>query len=336
MSTFWHAPASAGAAGDEEDAMEFDLRSRWRRALVIAAAVLTAGLATAESGTIASRTFEVTGRGLLKVGSDLGSVKVESGSTGRVTAEVTYDTRGIDRHDLDRFLEGFKVSFAQDGNNVTVTAENAERGWSWWSDGRSRPAVTFTFVVPRAFDVSLETGGGTISVADLDGTVTARTSGGSLNFGSIAGPVTGRTSGGSIALDGCSGDADVATSGGSITIGEVKGRVKAHTSGGGIRVDAVAGDIDASTSGGSIHAHITEQPRGDCRLTTSGGSVTVHLFQGIAVDIDARGSWVRSELPVTMTVSGEVRHDRMRGTINGGGPQLYLCTSGGGVRILRD
>jgi hypothetical protein len=316
--------------------MKLDIRLQWRRALVATAVILAAGMATAESQTIASRTFDVKGRGLLTVDSDLGSVKVESGDAGQVRVDVTYDTRGTDRQDIDRFLEDFKVSFSQSGNDVSVTAEYPENGGHWWNRMRSHPSVTFAVAVPRAFDVSLRTGGGSITVADLEGTVDAHTSGGSLHFGSITGPVTGRTSGGSIVLDGCAGDADVSTSGGSITIGEVAGQVKARTSGGSIQVDAVAGDIDASTSGGSVRARITKQPKGDCRLTTSGGSVTVRLAQGIAVDIDAHGNWVRSELPVTMTVSGDLHRNRMRGTINGGGPQLYLRTSGGGVKILAD
>ena len=84
-----------------------------------------------------------------------------------------------------------------------------------------------------------------------------------------------------------------------------------------------------------MSAVISTQPAGDCSLTTSGGSITVHMKDDIGVDLNAKtsGGKVSSDLPVV--IQGEISKHRIRGKINGGGPELYLKTSGGSIRIKR-
>jgi len=96
----------------------------------------------------------------------------------------------------------------------------------------------------------------------------------------------------------------------------------------------VMGAIDASTSGGTVTAYISEQPADDCRLTTSGGGVAVTLADGIGVELDAQssGGRVTSDFDVS---GGRSTKTSLAGAINGGGPELYLRSSGGGVKIER-
>lgn len=142
-----------------------------------------------------------------------------------------------------------------------------------------------------------------------------------------------KTGGGSIKLDDLQGRVDAHTSGGSIRLGRIQGDVEVDTSGGSIRVEEVAGNINAHTSGGSIRASITKQPSHDCRLSTSGGSVSVELAESIAVDLDARTSGGR--VSSDFDVDGKIKRNRIRGTINGGGPDLDLETSGGSVSVYK-
>jgi hypothetical protein len=213
--------------------------------------------------------------------------------------------------------------------------------------------VEYRITVPEKFDADVETSGGAISVSNLKGEVTARTSGGPLNFESIDGPVNGRTSGGSITVAGgkgravvhtsggpiriseVTGDVDASTSGGPISIERTGGRVRAHTSGGGIEIREATGSIDASTSGGGVTASLLGQPKEECRLNTSGGSINVSLGKGIHMDLDASSSGGRvwTDFPVA---NGHDRNEReLRGPLNGGGPLLYLHTSGGGISVRR-
>ena len=279
------------------------------------------------------RSFQVKPGGNLILETDIGSIEVSSGPDDRVTVEVIRRVRAVSERKAKRILDDLEIDMKQSGNDVIIDADykRSRRFFSWFR--RNRLRVRFVITVPSQYNVDIKTSGGSIKVSNLEGEVKTRTSGGSLKYGMIKGPVTGRTSGGSIVLKGCIGDAEVRTSGGSITIGTVEGDVFAHTSGGSIRVEEVMGILKASTSGGSIRALVSRQPRGDCRLTTSGGSITLYMNPDTKVNLDAKtsGGRVRTNFPVTM--SGVISRRKLRGQVNGGGPEMYLRTSGGNITI---
>jgi hypothetical protein len=157
--------------------------------------------------------------------------------------------------------------------------------------------VEFVVTVPEQYDLNLQTSGGSISVSDLEGDIDAKTSGGSIN------------------------------------IGDVQGDVELHTSGGSISTDNIYGEIDAHTSGGSVNVRFAEQITKDASLSTSGGSITAYLPRDIKVDLDAStsGGHVRTDF----NVDGRIKKNRVKGSINGGGPKLSLRTSGGSVKIKK-
>jgi hypothetical protein len=302
---------------------------------------------------------------------DAGAIQVEPGAGKRVEVEVRF--RGVppSRAEFDRMRNDFTLDVAQQGSDIRVTGA-FHQGWkpmllAWplmfgnpicrnWQCLEYSPwlrAVEYRVTVPHQFNADVETSGGPISVSDLKGEVNARTSGGPLNFDGIDGPVNGRTSGGGITLTGgkgravvhtsggsiriteAGGDVDASTSGGGIWIERTSGRVKAHTSGGGIAIVEAMGAIDASTSGGGVTASLAKQPGEECRLYTSGGSIMVSLAKDIHMDLDASasGGGVWTDFPVP---ENGVRHQRqIRAPLNGGGPLLYLHTSGGGISVRR-
>jgi DUF4097 and DUF4098 domain-containing protein YvlB len=299
--------------------------------LIIAIILLCAGLLVAAPQDI-RKSFKVDYDGLLTLDTDIGAISVNTISGKTVEVEVRFKPRSGGTSRVKRFLEEFDLDFKQSGNNVTVIGEY-RRDWNFWDSIGRYVKVEFFVTVPEKYNVDLKTSGGSISVDDLEGRVDAKTSGGSLKFGNIDGPVSGRTSGGSITLDGCNGDANVNTSGGAISIGRVNGNVEAHTSGGSINVEEAIGYVDASTSGGSVTARISKQPERDCRLRTSGGSVTVYMERDVKVNLDAStsGGRVHTEFPVM--VRGEISKRKLRAEVNGGGPEVYLRTSGGSIYI---
>ncbi|MCP4546324.1 MAG: DUF4097 family beta strand repeat protein [bacterium] len=303
--------------------------------LLTAMTILSADPANAKK---IRKTFDVKPGGELVVDTDVGSIEIKTIKQNQVEVEVLVSGRDED---------DFKIDFKHQGEDVEIRGDRRKRSIINWGKNLK---VRFRILVPEHYNIDIETSGGSIIVDDLEGRVHAETSGGSLEFGNINGPVRGHTSGGSITLEGCEGDADINTSGGSIRIGFVNGDITAHTSGGGIDIEEARGTVEAETSGGSIHvrevmgtisastsgggitAYITEQPRGDCRLTTSGGSVKVYLASDISLDLDARGG---DRVRCDFDVPDRSRNKRtLVGEINGGGPELYLRSSGGGVRII--
>ena len=304
--------------------------------LAFSVSIALTGAAAADS---IKQHFNVEPGGQLVVEADGARLEVNGSTVDEVHVTITRSGDSAIEDDYD-------IDFTQQGDEVRVTLERHRRWWGW-----SSRSLVINIETPRRFDVDLETSGGRIVVEDINGTIEAISSGGGLHFESVDGPIYGRTSGGSIYLEGTSGDADLKTSGGSINIGEVDGKVQARTSGGKISIERggdpvfaktsggsieigeALGAVQASTSGGHIRAGISAQPSADSKLTTSGGSVTVYLNPSIALNLDARasGGRVRSDLPIT--VQGDISKNRLEGDLNGGGPLLYLRSSGGSVNL---
>lgn len=283
-----------------------------------------------------TKSFDVKSGGLLELSTDYGSIEVTSHRASSIVVEVEID--GFDEDE-------FELQFEPNSGGLEIIGQG-QSSWSW---GNRR--VHFDIRVPEEYNLELSTRGGSIRVGDLKGQVAVRTSGGSLRFGDIEGDIKGHTSGGSISVQSCKGDVKVETSGGSLSIGDVSGDVHGRTSGGSISLESISGtanvatsggsikmgnvggQVSAKTAGGSIKVAITKQPKGDSELSTSGGSIRVTLSPDIAVDLYARGRKVYSDFEVDGKTSAEYK---LKGPINGGGPELELHTSSGNVYIEKD
>ena len=264
------------------------------------------------------RSFAVEPGGQLTLETDIGAIGIKAVKGNTVDVEVIRDAKRLSEDDAQKILEDLDVIFDHRGKDVHILAEFKKKGWRKFRDNLwNRLRVKFIITVPLIYDVELRTSGGSISVEGVEGIVQAKTSGGSLYFDNIDGRIQGKTSGGSIKVGAVRGDVDVHTSGGSITVKDLKGA------------------LQANTSGGSVTATISQQPESDCRLTTSGGSITVYLDDDTKMDVDAgtAGGSIHTEFPVT--IQGKINKRKLKATINGGGPELYLHTSGGSIYLKK-
>jgi len=84
-----------------------------------------------------------------------------------------------------------------------------------------------------------------------------------------------------------------------------------------------------------VSAGITGQPQAPCRLSTSGGSVQVRLSPEVKLDINASTSGGRVHTDFDILVRGNLTGSSLQGKLNGGGPELYLRTSGGNITIAK-
>jgi DUF4097 and DUF4098 domain-containing protein YvlB len=113
------------------------------------------------------------------------------------------------------------------------------------------------------------------------------------------------------------------------------GEANLSTSGGNIEIKSVRSRLTASTSGGDIRANIEGALKGDCRLTTSGGEVVVAVDKDTAFDLKSHTSGGDVDAAgITIAIDqGGLRKSSLAGKVNGGGPLLYLGSSGGDIRI---
>jgi Putative adhesin len=122
---------------------------------------------------------------------------------------------------------------------------------------------------------------------------------------------------------------------GGIYVTEVTGKHDLDTTNGRIEVTRCAGSVDAATTNGSIQAELVRVTgKEPMRFETTNGRIEVSVPKDFAADVDAsttNGS-IKSDLPVT---TRSIDDNSLRGSINGGGTQLRLRTTNGGISIRR-
>jgi len=226
-----------------------------------------------------------------------GDIRVIAGTGNEVKVTATLKIDASSAPKADQLQRELDLQINQQGDAVSVRAKYPNSGWHW---GSWPPiAVSFTVSVPSRYNTSLSTSGGNIELADVSGRAHLSTSGGNLSILRVEGEVDGRTSGGNIVVESLRGQLTAITSGGNIRAG-IDGMLK--------------GDVRLSTSGGNVDVSVDKATRFDLRSHTNGG------------DIDASG------LSIVIDPDGKTENS-LSGKVNGGGPQLFLETSGGDIRI---
>ncbi len=270
-----------------------------------------------------TREFTVSVPAKLKVATSGGSIRVEDRDGNRIRVEMYVQKHGryYQKGDID--LSNYEIEIDQDGSQVNAIAHR-KRG-----SRRNNPSISFVVYVPAQTSCNLNTSGGSISLSGVQGTQDARTSGGSIELDHAKGTVSLRTSGGSLDISDVEGNISGKTSGGSINVSDGSGTLYLRTSGGNVHLEKVSGSISAHTSGGNIHAGVTRLT-GDLDLRTSGGNVVANLPDNQGFNLNARGSFVDTNVK---DFSGSLHRDWIDGKVKGGGPEVTLQTSGGYVKI---
>lgn len=213
-------------------------------------------------------TYKVDPGGELTINADFGSVRIETSTANNVEILVEKRLDGGTEDQARRAFDEVDVTTEQQGNDVHIRIDKKR----WLSFKGSGVSIAMTVQVPYTYNLGIETAGGSIQIADLDGEIMAKTAGGSIRLGATKGDVDARTLGGSIRIGTTEGGVYAKTLGGSIDIGDTKGDVDAKTLGGSIRVGRTEGDLTAYTMGGNI---IVEAASGKVSAKTLGGKVRV-------------------------------------------------------------
>lgn len=297
------------------------------RLLLLLAAMLGASVALAAQKTY-DKTLAAPAGGQLTFDTVVGSVSVVGHDAPEVVVHAELEGS-------QSFLDQIQITAQQTPSGVTISAHSKSGsglfGWLHWISGANR--VRFAIEVPRNYPVDLRTSGGSVQVRDLNAAVHAHTSGGSAIVQNVAGAVNLGTSGGGIKAEHLAGPAQLGSSGGGIEVTDSVGDLDLNTSGGGVQLLNDDGKIHAETSGGSARAELRVN-RG-ITLETSGGGITLLLPQDSHASIEAKsdGGGLKFDFPLS---TSQIDGDHLVGAIGGGGPQIYLRSSGGGIRVAPD
>ena len=170
------------------------------------------------------------------------------------------------------------------------------------------------------------------------GTLEARTNSGSITLTAVAvsGKLTLRDDFGDVKLEQVkAGSYDIESNSGSITLDGVKGAVRAHTGFGNIDIlNAEDITLDLNTNSGSIDfsgslgdgPHTVHSDFGDIELNLPADSA-------LNIDIETQFGKITSDLPITVTLTGEITQGQQTGTINDGGADFKVDTNSGNISI---
>jgi DUF4097 and DUF4098 domain-containing protein YvlB len=229
----------------------------------------------------------------------------------------TIDITGWDKELVDinirlggRDAKDSKVDFEETSAGVRVYSHQT---------GHSRNHSTnlrFEIKVPKKFDIEIESNGGGISIANVEGTMKGRTMGGRLDLTKLKGYVNLKTMGGEI----------------SVTNSDLDGEVK--TNGGRVLIQDVTGDLRGSSLGGQMIRKNVTNRHGDSRkdevhISTMGGDIDVDDAPSGA-DVQTMGGNIRirsaSKFVKAKTMGGTIEIGQANGSVN-------VTTMGGNVQI---
>ena len=132
-------------------------------------------------------------------------------------------------------------------------------------------------------------------------------------------------------------DLDIHSTNGSVTVNKCNGRIRLKTVNGKITAKDIAGTISAKSTNGKIKITMSRvNPNEDMALKTSNGSISLYLPKDVAVDIEARTANGRVDCDFDIQREKSGGKSRLEGSINGGGPLLYLKTINGNIKILKN
>ena len=120
---------------------------------------------------------------------------------------------------------------------------------------------------------------------------------------------------------------------GTIDVRDITGDVNLSTTNGRIRGAGLSGAARVETTNGEVDLDYTTMPSGGITVETTNGGVAVRLPTDAKARIEARVTNGGIDADGFNLSIGEQSRRRLSATLNGGGPEVRVETTNGGVRI---
>lgn len=283
-------------------------------------------------------------------------VHVETRSDVRVhdgaTIERTFDAREGQRLDLDMQTGADITISGWDNDEVEVIIMGADDDVEFDFDERSSGLrirseythrgnhsgdIDVEVRVPHTFDINIETMGGDVSIAAVEGRFEGRTMGGDLTLDKVRGDVDMTTMGGDVDVSDAELDGSLKTMGGDVTMDDVTGSVNSTTMGGDVEYSNVrsgrnADEVRIKTMGGDI---VLDEALAGANVHTMGGDIEANRVgeflkaktMGGDITIDAIDGWIEAN-----TMGGDIEVT-MVGDADAGDRHVELISRGGDIEL---
>jgi Putative adhesin len=274
-----------------------------------------------------SKSYTISGRAQVRVDTNDGSVRIATGDSKQVEFRVIYEG-----YELNKNLH---IDSRQDGDSVQLNARvTGHWGFSW---GRGRRGPRIEVRMPKAADLQIDTGDGSVETQPISGHVKIHTGDGSVRVQAVDGNVDIDTGDGSITVEGAKGDIRLHTGDGHIEARNLDGRLDANSGDGHIKIDGRLDALNVKTGDGSIDARVEPGSKltGGWSIHTGDGSVDMVLPADLQANIDASTNDGHISLGIPVTVEGTFSNSQIHGKMNGGGQSLTIHTGDGSIRLSK-
>jgi len=302
--------------------------STYRTAGLSCALLLAAAFTSSANAEEYLKSYTVSGRPEVHVRADNGGVHITSSNGNAVQFDVKYDKSdwGGDSS------AGPHIDSQQNGNRVELTALVGEQGWF---GGYHNRRLSVEIHMPRNGDLQVETSNGAIDVSSLNGHIWVHSSNGGIKAGDLAGTIDIGSSNGGIVLDAMKGTMKVSTTNGGIKGDHLDGQCELSTTNGSVHIAGRFDGLDISSGNGSVvaRAEAGSKLSSTWKLRTTNAGVDLSLPPDLQANVDANTSNGSVTVDLPNGVQGTRTKTEVRGALNGGGPELSIRTTNGGIHI---
>jgi len=217
----------------------------------------------------------------LDVQTESGSIAIAGGETETFKIEARIAGHAPTEEEAKQLAEQVEITAEAVGDTLRVRARKPDL-----KDNRSI-SVSYTISSPRRMNVNCHSSYGSLTVTDIEGTVTGKSTNGSIKADNIQGTTNLDTSYGSITCNTIAGKSvTLRSTNGSITIADCKGTLKADTSYGSVACRQFSdGDLSLKSTNGRIE--LTDASFGSCDADTSYGSVACAHVKGDRIKLQS-------------------------------------------------
>lgn len=265
-----------------------------------------------------SREFSVSGKGTLVIDVGSSNIEVRPGPDGQVSLQIVLSVKASSEEKANTSFDRIVPEFSQNDTHVELRLSEDRGPRSWFPFGRPpSPSVLVVVTCPPDFDLSLDTGSGSIDVEGISG---------KLAFDTGSGSVRGRLLHGHIAAD---------TGSGSIKFLDVSGSLQADTGSGSIAAKGAIEQFAADTGSGSVHIQSTVPLARNSFADTGSGTILLQLPHQASFHLEAHtGSGalaISSAFPNPSPPSADPRS--VNASFGASQPLIRLDSGSGSIRV---
>ena len=273
-----------------------------------------------------AKSYTVTDAANVRVKVDRSSVRVKTSDTNQVEFRVT--SEGFAAVKIGGELH---IDSQQNGNAVELSVRSSPQVTFFLNTKRIRTEVR----MPKNANLQLESRDGRVELSNLNGKIVVHTSDGAVNASKLSGSIDIRTKDGDITADALTGAFALDSGNGKVSGTALEGKCEVFTRSGSIHLAGRFDSLDLKSENGAITARAEPGSKivSTWSIETKDGSVNVEVPKNFQANLDAKTEDGHVYLGIPVSAVGETGKKAVHGTLNGGGPSLYIRTADGSIHL---